>query len=38
MRQTLRILGRLPFELPPSPAREELLARFRAWKGVGQVL
>jgi predicted anti-sigma-YlaC factor YlaD len=32
MRQTLRILGRLPSELPAAPARDELLARFRAWK------
>ena len=32
MRQTLRILGRLPSLLPASPALDELLTRFRAWK------
>lgn len=32
MRQTLRVLGELPSELPPAPARDELLARFRTWK------
>ncbi len=32
MRQTIRLLGRLPTERIPPAAREELLRAFREWK------
>jgi len=32
MRITIRVLGRLPHETMPAPAREALLNAFREWK------
>ena len=37
MRTTIAVLGRLPTESLPDPARDRLLAAFRDWKrGAGQ--
>jgi hypothetical protein len=32
MRATIELTGSVPYEEPPSPLREQLIAAFRDWK------